>query len=67
MDYLKDSAWFTKVDSEDMCKYCAEKKVTYCLQVEDISLYLCTLCAVNAREKIVEGLMNNIRGKIDDR
>ena len=50
------STWFTKVDSEDECRHC-EKRVTYCLQVEDISLYLCTACALNAREKIVEGLL----------
>ena len=61
MDAFENSTWFTKVDSEDECRHC-EKRVAYCLQVEDISLYLCTACALNAREKIVEGLMNKLRG-----
>lgn len=58
---LKDNVWFTKIDSDDICKHCEEMKVTYCLQVDEISLYLCTTCALKAREKIVDGLMDNIR------
>ncbi len=62
MSILDETVWFTKVDSEDMCMHCNEMKVTYCLQVDAISLNLCTSCGVTARETIVDGLMNKIRG-----
>ena len=62
MNILDETVWFTKVDSEAWCEQCNEKTVTYCLQVDDISLNLCTGCGVIARETIMEGLMNKIRG-----
>lgn len=62
-DFFENSTLFTKIVSEDTCRNCDKYTVTHCLQVEDVELYLCTVCALNAREKIVKGLINIVREK----
>lgn len=48
--------YFTEVDSDEICQQCEDKLVTHCIQVGDVSLNLCTVCAYEARDLIVKGL-----------